>query len=739
MRRFFDFAGRHFLFLLRVLLLSAGAVIPILSMLSLPVDCPFILLLCTGFALIYTLLPGKLKGLYYPLALAAMAAAVLRHRTEAEAFQEAIAKALACDFSLFMPFAGVLTLLLCIFFVSCAIAVCDSSPLFYAGMLCVLAASGLTLCGIPAMPAMLPLLAALPLCACREDTGLLHSIAVSVCAALLAVCFLPMAGTKVPEFEEGLRDAWDYIREHFFYTEARMPFSLSQLGWEPLGRPGGTVSPTDEPVFWAQVSGPVLLRGVVHSEYDGHSFSDPQPGERYQMDDLRFSSLRGTLFDRSLPAGVLSAALPAAEDIAVHLLTASTSTLWLTQRFDGLTAPGLTLYHSGTGEVFATRSLTADDSYAFRGIRMTSDTAGIRELALAAEAAQGARQEDDPRFTALPEAVEAEVVSLARQLTAGTDSSFDRAAALCAWLKSSYPYSLVQNQPPEDRDFVSWFLLTEKRGCCTSFAAAMVVMARAVSLPARYVEGFSLQPDADGIAVATGKQAHAWAEVYLPGFGWLAFDATPGGEDGSESTVGAENEPSPAPSSSAAPEPTPTSSAASSRTPTPEPEATLSPEETPLPGSAPSPVPTPAPEEAPESRLPFVLPIVLLALLSAAGLRLWVTDPRFLLRHHTAGGTVLIAYRLCVRILGCMGIAQRPDESPAAFLARAEKVLGGSPGLAAFADCVTRARYSGRKPSSGDAALARRTVRLLLYRMSLRQRIRWILSRFFQRTVHLTD
>ena len=35
-------------------------------------------------------------------------------------------------------------------------------------------------------------------------------------------------------------------------------------------------------------------------------------------------------------------------------------------------------------------------------------------------------------------------------------------------------------------------------------------------------------PDADGFARVTQKDAHAWTEIYFPGFGWLSFDPTPG-------------------------------------------------------------------------------------------------------------------------------------------------------------------------------------------------------------------
>lgn len=119
--------------------------------------------------------------------------------------------------------------------------------------------------------------------------------------------------------------------------------------------------------------------------------------------------------------------------------------------------------------------------------------------------------------------------------------------------------------PPDNRDFVSWFLLDERQGYCTSFATAMAVMARMVGLPSRYVEGYAATPDADGVARVTQQNAHAWAEIYFTGFGWLPFDPTPGignSEDGDSSSDDPQsNPPTPSPSPSPTPTPNPTGGA----------------------------------------------------------------------------------------------------------------------------------------------------------------------------------
>jgi len=62
-----------------------------------------------------------------------------------------------------------------------------------------------------------------------------------------------------------------------------------------------------------------------------------------------------------------------------------------------------------------------------------------------------------------------------------------------------------------------------KAGVCQDFAHLLMVMLRLVGIPARYVSGY-ICPNRDGMR---GEGAtHAWAEAYLPGYGWLGIDPT---------------------------------------------------------------------------------------------------------------------------------------------------------------------------------------------------------------------
>ncbi len=78
---------------------------------------------------------------------------------------------------------------------------------------------------------------------------------------------------------------------------------------------------------------------------------------------------------------------------------------------------------------------------------------------------------------------------------------------------------------------VDCFLQT-KQGYCEYFATAMVMMLRAVGIPARYAVGYLPgRQQADGSWRVESDAAHAWVEVYFPSFGWVEFDPTPGNQE----------------------------------------------------------------------------------------------------------------------------------------------------------------------------------------------------------------
>src|SRR5713101_8746260 len=77
--------------------------------------------------------------------------------------------------------------------------------------------------------------------------------------------------------------------------------------------------------------------------------------------------------------------------------------------------------------------------------------------------------------------------------------------------------------------------LNRGQGSCRDLAVLLIEEARSLGFGARVVTGYLYNPAADGhAAAATGAgTTHAWADIYLPGAGWIAYDPTNGTVNGS--------------------------------------------------------------------------------------------------------------------------------------------------------------------------------------------------------------
>jgi protein-glutamine gamma-glutamyltransferase len=75
---------------------------------------------------------------------------------------------------------------------------------------------------------------------------------------------------------------------------------------------------------------------------------------------------------------------------------------------------------------------------------------------------------------------------------------------------------------------VDEFWLDRKVGFCEHFASAFVVIMRALDVPARIVTGYQGADSTlvDGYMIVRNSYAHAWAEYWQPGVGWLRADPT---------------------------------------------------------------------------------------------------------------------------------------------------------------------------------------------------------------------
>ena len=138
------------------------------------------------------------------------------------------------------------------------------------------------------------------------------------------------------------------------------------------------------------------------------------------------------------------------------------------------------------------------------------------------------------------------------------DSINEYRLAACDAIKemflAEYPYTLSPGKTPRGEDYVRYFLESQKRGLCSHFASAGVMILRHMGIPARYIEGYCVpyslvseeadKTDIDGSDWFSGENefnadktvysvpvsdyyAHAWVEIYLEGQGWVPYELTP--------------------------------------------------------------------------------------------------------------------------------------------------------------------------------------------------------------------
>ena len=128
-------------------------------------------------------------------------------------------------------------------------------------------------------------------------------------------------------------------------------------------------------------------------------------------------------------------------------------------------------------------------------------------------------------------ALDPRIPRLAAQISGSARNSYDKAVALESYLNTHYGYTLQLLRTPVP-DPLANFLFERKQGHCEYFASSMAVMLRTLHIPARVVNGFRSDEfnDVTGNYVIRAKNAHSWVEAYFPGYGWITFDPTPGGD-----------------------------------------------------------------------------------------------------------------------------------------------------------------------------------------------------------------
>jgi len=131
------------------------------------------------------------------------------------------------------------------------------------------------------------------------------------------------------------------------------------------------------------------------------------------------------------------------------------------------------------------------------------------------------------QYLKLPNTVPNRVRELAHKLTDSASTPYDKAIAIEQYLRQ-IPYTLDVPALPTNIDVADYFLFDLRQGYCDYYATSMVVLARSVGLPARFVMGYTTgNYDEDNQTfIVTEADAHSWVEIYFPEHGWVEFEPT---------------------------------------------------------------------------------------------------------------------------------------------------------------------------------------------------------------------
>jgi transglutaminase-like putative cysteine protease len=106
-------------------------------------------------------------------------------------------------------------------------------------------------------------------------------------------------------------------------------------------------------------------------------------------------------------------------------------------------------------------------------------------------------------------------------------NTYNLLATMNAGIRDAFEYRAREEEGTQAPDET----IEKKSGTCRDYALLFIEAARSLGFGARFVSGYLYDPALDGgggDAVQGAGATHAWAEIYLPGAGWVEYDPTNG-------------------------------------------------------------------------------------------------------------------------------------------------------------------------------------------------------------------
>lgn len=341
--------------------------------------------------------------------------------------------------------------------------------------------------------------------------------AVEVCTALLLVAAYFVVTSS--------------LRDHLYQIplniEAAVSQRLPQLFWQDpneavinRGELRGQNTQRVRVEMSEQPNGSILVKSFVGSGYLGDEWEEADESEYLAQEYMMNPSARetGNLYEEAFYDAASSLFQAISLDVRYSIITEDLTG-------DRVYRP---YFATKTGEVGTEHSF---DAYYVSSIMLMMEQRD-NDLTVGTLPVGPYAQYVQEEYTKLPYGLERLKALCASHPAEGTEAITSQILELL-WDHASY--NLEPDPIPYGEDVAEYFLFERKEGYCQHFATAAVLMYRMYGIPARYVSGFvapitSFEEGDNGWqAVLYGGQAHAWAEIYQSGLGWIPVETTPPG------------------------------------------------------------------------------------------------------------------------------------------------------------------------------------------------------------------
>lgn len=395
---------------------------------------------------------------------------------------------------------------------------------------------------------------------------------------LMVVCLMILPSKEEPIQWKVVKQCWykltSTIDQWFsnidlWMNPDRSEFSLSFSGYSEDGNVGGTLSDSDNLALSLSTASlqtsNIYLTGNIKNYYDGEKWtSQTQEGmeqKEYILDDLEFLYA----VDRAGIEKENLASIYNQRGLVVTFEYITTKSMFYPLKLYDLQTKNSMQYENDTANFVFDEPKHQETSYSLYYLNLNHGSTYLDQLIQTQEKyeyqqsdtekqqtfeenflsnewpdkmkipdhlesllytrAQKIRSEYTQVYEELPERVR----TLSMEITKNCSGDYEKCIAIEKFL-SDYLYTTTPKQPANGQDLLDFMLFDSREGYCTYYATAFAIIARCVSIPTRYVQGFCIPVSGQEdrfLYMVYNHNAHAWPEAYIEGVGWIPFEPTP--------------------------------------------------------------------------------------------------------------------------------------------------------------------------------------------------------------------